>query len=403
MRLKSTGIPVLIALALGALACNLGNAVGGGDETAAEAMSLAEALDVPAEDRRPEVLRLMGLPDSFTLTFQELDGVPVRLEEWSYFDSESRFDFVDGELAWTIDIPAATDGSLFAHQYDPLEFNSSMTVDEIRAMFPDQTFDEESLAEADAPEGVALIGDQILLGFDGGRLVFVQTFVLSPDGEAAAPPPPGEAPATATASAIATPVAAPPTSPPAASERFVDDFDGSSPAQPLFGAEFMAFAQENGEGILTSFSAGGVVPVMYAEPVLADFELEVDVRFPQPQSGGYAGIIFRSDDAAGGLATYYHFVFRPSAREVKLDLWGDGWTTLASASIPTGVLAAGGRDRLRVEADGSELKLFVNDTLLLDVDDSSLEAPGVIGLSLVAAQSSESVAFDNLRIEEMDR
>lgn len=403
VRLRITVPLALTALSLAALACNLGRTDQGGTSASQPEMTLEEALAVPAEDRRPEVLRLMGIPDSFTLSFQELDGQPVRLEEWSYFDSESRFDFVDGELAWTIDIPAASDGSLFAHQYDPLEFDPSMTISDIQAMFPDQTFEEESLAEADAPQGIALVGDQILLGFDGGRLVFVQTFVLSPDGEAAVPPT-GEAPTTATpGSGPSTPVAAPPTSPPAAADRFVDDFDGSSPAQPLFGSEFMAFAQENGEGILTSRSPGGVVPVMYAEPVLADFELEVDIRFPQAQSGGYAGIVFRSDDAAGGLAYYYHFVFRPSAREVKLDLWDDGWTTLARASIPTGVLAAGGRDRLRVEAEGSELKLFVNDQLLLDVDHSLLEAPGFIGLSLVAAQSSESVAFDNLRIEKMDQ
>jgi hypothetical protein len=359
-------------------------------------MTLAEALEVPAEDRRPEVLRLMGVPDSMTITWQELDGRQVRLDEWSYFDSETRFDFVDGELVWTIDIDPAPDGSLFAHLYHPLDFDPAMSVEDIQAMLPGQTLEEAPLAEGDVPDGLALVGDQILLGFDGGRLVFVQTFILSPDGSTAAELPAGAAPGP-----LPTPLEANGLVP---ATILVDGFEGNSPAQPLFGTEVMSFTQQSGEGVLTSYSADGVVPVMYAEPVLTDFSLEVDVRFPRAQPSSTAGVLFRSDDAAGGLAHYYLFAFLPTERKVNLDLWRDGvWSTLATAPIPDGVVVPGAIDRLRVEADGSQLRLAVNGERLLEVNDDSLTAPGIVGLSLVAPQTPDSVFFDNLRIEALDK
>jgi hypothetical protein len=269
-----------------------------------------------------------------------------------------------------------------------------MTVDDVKAMLSDQALVEESLAEADVPGGLALIGDQILLGFDAGRLTFVQTFVLSPDGQAAAGLP--------TDGAQGSPTTEPATAA-SALGLLEDDFEGSGPARALFGAEYMTFAEQSGEGVLTSLSAGGVLPIVYDQPVLADFALEVDVRFPQAKPGSTVGIIIRSDAAAGGLDFYYHFSFLPAASEVRLELWKDGrWSTLATSPIPVGVLVPGAMDRLRVEADGPELRMYVNGAPILDASDDSLTAPGIIGLSLVADEAPDLVFFDNLRIEALD-
>jgi len=171
------------ALALAALACNVPGIGHAGDSTAATSggeaeMSLEEALQVVPQDSRPEVLRLMGPPDSFTLQWQELEGQLVRWEEWSYLDAAARFDFIDGELVWTGDLDPALDGALLAHAYNPLDFDPAMTIDDVQSMLTDQSLEEASLAEADIPTGVVLAGDQILLGFDDDRLVYVQTFAL---------------------------------------------------------------------------------------------------------------------------------------------------------------------------------------------------------------------------------
>ena len=144
-------------------------------------VSLEQALSAESEDRRPKLLELMGPPDAFTLEWQELNGRSIRWEEWSYFDFESRFDFVDGDLLWTLDIPPVADGSIYAHVFDPLAFQAGMSTAEVKAMFPVLPFVEIPLQEADIPAGLLLATDQLLLGFNDDQLVFVQTFVLSPD------------------------------------------------------------------------------------------------------------------------------------------------------------------------------------------------------------------------------
>ncbi len=111
---------VLSVLLASILACNMplpgpqsgtgSNAAGG---TAAPDMALDEAVNTTPDDRRNEVLSLMGAPDVFSIHRQPVDGKDVRWEEWSYFDAGARFDFVDGELVWTAGLDPAPDGSLF--------------------------------------------------------------------------------------------------------------------------------------------------------------------------------------------------------------------------------------------------------------------------------------------------
>jgi hypothetical protein len=384
------------ALTLAALACNLpgttpeGTAPPSSGETE---MTLEEAFEVTPEDSRPEVLRLMGQPDSFTLQWQDLDGTLVRWEEWSYLDAAARFDFIDGELVWTGDLDPVVDGAIFAHAYSPMDFEPTMTIDDVRSMFPEQTFEEASLAEADIPAGVVLAGDQILLGIENGLLVYVQTFALNPDESA--PTPEADAPAP-TPQLVATAIASAPAA------LLLDDFQTATPAVPLFGAQHMTFTLEGGEGELTSLFPGGVVPVMYEIPILADFVLEVDVRFPGAQSDSIAGVIFRSDAAADGLAYYYHLAFQPAASRVTFDVWKDGaFATVTTSSLGAGVADPAGVNRLRIEADGDQIRVSVNGQFAFDVTDTRLGDPGIFGLSVVAAQSGETAYFDNLRVEAL--
>lgn len=148
-------------------------------------MTLEEAVDTAPEDSRDQVLSLMGAPDAFSLTWQPVGEHTARWEEWSYFDAGTRFDFVDGELVWTADLEPAPDGSLYAHQYDPTNFTADQGLGDLRDVLNvlgPQDLVSVPLDEADAPGGELIVGDQILLGFDGGRLVRVETLILAPDG-----------------------------------------------------------------------------------------------------------------------------------------------------------------------------------------------------------------------------
>jgi hypothetical protein len=127
-------------------------------------VSLEAALVVSPDDQRGNVLAQMGPPDAFTIEWQELEGQVVQWEEWSYFDFQSRFDFVDGELLWTLDINPAPDGSIFAHAYDPRAFNYGMTITQVEAILPEVEITEFPLEEAEIPGGLLLAGDQILMG-----------------------------------------------------------------------------------------------------------------------------------------------------------------------------------------------------------------------------------------------
>lgn len=369
------------------LACNL---PGVSSTAPAEAeMTLDEALQVAPEDARPEVLRLMGQPDSFTLEWQDLNGQRVRWEEWSYFDQGTRFDFLDGELVWTIDIEPAPDGSLFAHFYDPLEFDDGLSLDDVTALLGDQELEQVALDEADIPGGQLLIGDQILLGFDAGKLVSVQTLVLAPAAEVA--------PA---AQSTGGPTLPPATLAPTAQSDLLlgDDFETVGSAMPLFGPEAMAFAYDDGAGVLTARSAG-VLPVMYAAPILSDFVAEVDIRSPAARPGSGYGLVFRSDDPAGGLAHYYHVLLWPADGRVSLDAWKDGaWVLTEGGPLPQDLATTAGPNRLRLEAQGSEFRVLVNGSLVLEVQDTQIPGPGVIGLSVSTTNYPETVSFDDLEV-----
>jgi len=141
-------------------------------------MSLDQALETATEDNRPGILQQMGPPDAFSLAFEQINGQMIRQEEWSYFDDQTRFDFVDGTLLWTVAIEPLSEAAIYASYYDPQGFRQGMSLDQVQDLLSDQELVQEDTAENGFPGGTIVAGDQILLGFDQDRLVFVQTFPL---------------------------------------------------------------------------------------------------------------------------------------------------------------------------------------------------------------------------------
>jgi hypothetical protein len=395
------------------------------EPAATGAMSLEEALAVPVEDRRPRVLEEMGAPDTFTIKFEALEGQVVRWEEWSYFDFNARFDFVDGELLWTVDLEPVPEDTLYAHFYDPREFEADMSEAQVRALLADQDLVSLPMNDADVPEGMLLAGDQIVMGFDKDRLVYVETFALTleepGEGVAALPEPvgsgeytpteepaPTEMPATAT-SAPVLPIG-PPTNTPAPGQPgpllngsllFADTFDTPGSAAPLFGESAMSFDYVGGRGRLTGYFPGGVLPVMYEEPLVGDFILEVEITTQNLAPGSRVGVIFRSDDIEDTLTYYYHIVLGPAEQVVALDRLSDGaYTLLKAQNVPSNLLPASGTHRLRIEAIGPLLRVFLNGTHVFDYSDTAIPGPGIVGLSIITTSPPEQVQFDNLAIYE---
>jgi len=399
----------LVALAAASLACNMpGRSTSGPAQAESEypladaifeetGVSLEEALAVSPEDRRQDILSQLGPPDAFSLEWQELEGRQVRWEEWSYFDFLSRFDFVDGELLWTLDIDPAPDGSIYAHAYDPLAFEAGLSLDEVRTRLPDISLTELPLDEADIPGGVMVAGDQILLGFDHDELVYVQTFMLAPEApEASALGEPTD-PATATS----TDPPAAPTLPATASllDRF-DDPGGT--AQPLFGPEHMSFGLDQGAGKMTAHNPG-VLVATYPAPQMANLDATLSLRLPNPRSGAGGGMVFRSDDAAGGLAHYYLLLVYPADEYIVLKRFKDNQLTeITRRSLAGGGYVSGTPVTLSLGCIGDEFSVYVNNLPAFTVKDAELPLPGILGLAMISPHDGDQVLFDEFRVEASD-
>jgi hypothetical protein len=402
------------------------------ERTAPEAPSLEEAMLVQSEDRRQTVLNEMGAPDVFSIRFEELEGQVVRWESWSYFDFDSAFDFVDGELLWTIDVEPVPDGSIYAHFYDPRDFQAYMSVAQVRSLLEGQELEQVDLSEGDIAGGLLLAGDQIMLGFDQDRLVFVETFLLAPseDDELAGFLPSQESslePPTATPEATAvpptsepptpepTPILAPVGSPtntaipgqPAPLTNGVlvisDDFEATERlASPLFSQDFMSFSHVDGKGRLESRFPQGVIVATYSSAQMQDFIAEFELSVDNPAPGLKTGLIFRSEDAPGGLDYYYNFVLFPEESRVGLEVWKDAqWTPHETYPIPEALRPSDQTYRVRIEAEGSLFRVFLNGSFVAEFTDSRINEAGIFGLSLVSTAPPESVSFDNLRIYEL--
>lgn len=150
---------------------------------------LQAALTVEKVDDRPEVIAYMGVPDAFDIAFVEVEGGFVRMESWRYYQFALQVDFVDGEAVWMIELEPLPAGTLFAVWYDPLAFTQGMSAVEVARLVAASSPAGEQpqwidLAEGgeDLLGGTALIGDQIVIGFDQDQLVYVETIALLPSG-----------------------------------------------------------------------------------------------------------------------------------------------------------------------------------------------------------------------------
>lgn len=379
-------------------------------------MSLEEALQVTSEDRRPTVREEMGAPDTFTVHFQALEGETVRFESWSYFDFQSRFDFVDGELLWTADLEPLPDGSLFPHYYQPDDFQAGMTVDEVRELLGGKELLAIDLAEGDIPGGLALVGDQILLGFDQGGLVYVETLALAPDetgggislpageeaGEqtaaAAEEDPAEEEPAAPTPQP--TPETGAETSRTAGALIFQDDFEVEpARATPLFGEAFMTYELSGGRGALTSQYQDGLVPVLYRDLTLGDFVLELEITAVNLADGSSPGVIFRADRGGSGLDEYYLLMLDPTDQELHFAVFkGGAFVRQEAREIPGDRWPGGGLYRLRLDVQEGSFRVFLNDFPAASFSDGSIPEPGLVGLCLNSAAPPETVFFDDLAV-----
>lgn len=170
-------VTILAVLILTVLACNMPSLT---HPAAISNMTLDQALAVTPRDDRPEILKRMGRPDTFKITFETLNLKVVRYEQWSYFDDQTCMDFMNGTLVSTEKLDPLPDGSIFASEYDPQSFQAGMSPQDVTTLMGDTQLTQLDTADEGVTGGLVMAGQQILLGFDQGQLVYVETLVLTP-------------------------------------------------------------------------------------------------------------------------------------------------------------------------------------------------------------------------------
>ena len=137
------------------------------------------------------------------------------------------------------------------------------------------------------------------------------------------------------------------------------------------------------------------------EPVVANFVMEVDAQQMAGNPESSYGVLARMR----GADQFYRFEITSSGlfmaeRHNADGSWSqylDDWTE--SPAIKQGLNTV---NRLKVEANGSNLKFYVNDTLLHEVYDNGVGLEATIGLDAgTFGHTGLQVAFDNVVIREL--
>ncbi len=141
--------------------------------------------------------------------------------------------------------------------------------------------------------------------------------------------------------------------------------------------------------------------IAFAQPhlVFDNFVAQVHTRWLSGSFGGRYGLQFRVQDSLDG--DYYAFYIRNDGRYVIGKYLVGRWYPIHE-EFSEAILRGGGVNLLRVEAEGSTLRFFVNDTYLTDVVNEGLGA-GDVRLAAERATgdtTSFAVAFDNLVISQ---
>ncbi len=215
----------------------------------------------------------------------------------------------------------------------------------------------------------ALDGRPVLLdGSDNDTLEFAETVILG------APTIAGDIPGKCDATAVTQ---APPRARLEDGDLLLSD-NGGGGAEGMFGGDYMLFGYAGGQAVLTAKGNNLILPAMYNQLLPADFSLEVDMTAFNAGGEGQYQVIFRSDDVAGGLASYNIISLLPGSRSVEFGVWSDGWKVSAASVISDQSILMIAPLRLRLEAKGPEYVIFINGKFAAGFVDGSIISGGIL-------------------------
>jgi hypothetical protein len=186
---------------------------------------------------------------------------------------------------------------------------------------------------------------------------------------------------------------------------FAADFNGGPGGlQAIFGTEYMVFEVGNGLATLKSDSEDIIAGAAIINQSFADFIAEVDLTVPTVVEGSCVGLYFRSTGSLTLVDAVYVAEICPDSTETRLAAFRAAEREpffQMDEPLPDSY-RVGGTNRLRVEAVGDQLTLFVNGVHALSATEGSVLSGGM-GLALGVPEGlpdgvTVSGLYDNLRI-----
>jgi hypothetical protein len=142
-----------------------------------EAAPVSGALS--AEQRR--LMSRFGYPDSFVIIFSKDDPSRpekrMKYEIWRYYDKFTGFFFLDGRFAGTENLEKLPEGSIIP-RYRPDSFHEGMKPEDLSALFRGISQSRVKVVPELLEEADVYSYEQILIGFQKNRLIYVESVPL---------------------------------------------------------------------------------------------------------------------------------------------------------------------------------------------------------------------------------
>ena len=142
-----------------------------------EAAPVSGALS--AEQRR--LMSRFGYPDSFVIIFSKDDPSRpekrMKYEIWRYYDKFTGFFFLDGRFAGTENLEKLPEGSIVP-RYRPDSFHEGMKPEDLSALFRGISQSRVKVVPELLEEADVYSYEQILIGFQKNRLIYVESVPL---------------------------------------------------------------------------------------------------------------------------------------------------------------------------------------------------------------------------------
>lgn len=128
----------------------------------------------------------------------------------------------------------------------------------------------------------------------------------------------------------------------------------------------------------------------------ADFTVEVDGRLIEGPPDGIYGVIFRQQDEDN----FYEFDISADGRYTLIRFRDGQWQPIVDWTETQMIQQGRSLNRLRVDAVGSTIRVYVNGQLLASVTDASFRQGDIALVAGTGDTPGTHAAFDNLQVSE---